>query len=137
LAGDPSDMVLLDETHMLLAGYNSHDLHVVDATDGSIKQSLKADWDIPGGGPIFPWTLTALGDGRYAVTHQGYSADFMSTTTGAIFEVRWDGKKLSVVDQDADKAKVQGHVLKSHLPQNLYKQSDGTFVVIGLCGEWA
>lgn len=138
LVGDPSDFSILDDLQVLLVGYNSHALHVVDSQTGEVNQTLSAEWDIPGDGPFFPTEILRLDEQRFLVLHQGYSGkpDSAETSFGVMFEIGWDGSELAAIDIDADTQGVQGHVLKSHLPAGFFAQGDATYLVPGLCGVW-
>jgi len=135
--GDPHDALWLSADRVLLAHYTAGKLIVINPIDGSVKQEIKAEWDL-GSDTLAVFRPEALyraanaTTGEIYVVNQGRNSDF-SGFTGAqqLFILKDDGSNLTVVDLDATKAKVQGIKLNVANPQIIDGTDDPNKPIVG------
>jgi hypothetical protein len=128
LAGDPHDVLVLNDELMMLANYVKGVLAVVNYKSGELQQVINISRKLVGQGPFRPESLSRISDTRVGVLHQGYDEKYaLNHSQGALQLMRGDDNRWQW-DERAAATK-----LKVSIPQGLFKIDAEKFVTVGLC----
>lgn len=121
--GDPHDVLMIPGGQMLLAHYNEGTLTVAKVSDGSLVQTLAADWDLPEGVTLRPEALVAVrgaaGENFIYVIHQALS--FRNGLLGAngsqaVFVLKITDDRIEAFDLEEATPRIQGIKTKGSFP---------------------
>jgi len=131
LAGDPHDVLLLDDDVLLAANYVTGALERVRISDGKTLGRVAGAWDRLGAAPFRPEALMAVErDGKtyVLVLHQGFDASYIPNGTQQVFVLLWEKDELQPVTTIP---------LQATAPVGFFQHDQNSATIVGLCSRFA